>query len=68
MARLKLGQWAAAEADCSEALVHDACFAKAYHRRGTARRKLGKDLAAAEDFEVGAALCRGTGWVRARRG
>ncbi|KAF8069556.1 RPAP3 [Scenedesmus sp. PABB004] len=51
-ARLKLGQPAEAEADCSAALALDGGYVKALHRRGTARRALGRHLDAAADFEA----------------
>eukprot|EP00850_Spirogloea_muscicola_P013206 SM000088S23747 [mRNA] locus=s88:577657:580624:+ [translate_table: standard] len=40
------------EADCTEALLLDDCYLKAYQRRGTARLELKKLLLAVEDFEV----------------
>jgi tetratricopeptide (TPR) repeat protein len=37
--------------DCSQALLLDPAYTKAHHRRGTARRKLGRVLEATEDYE-----------------
>lgn len=52
MAYLKLERFPIeAEADCSAALLLDATYVKAWHRRGTARKQLGKLLDAACDFE-----------------
>lgn len=51
MAELKLGEYAAAEADCTEALALDAAYVKAYLRRASALKHLGKLLEAAEDYE-----------------
>ena len=48
---LKLGQAAQAEKDCSEALELDMQYIKAWQRRGTARKLLGNNFGAAEDFE-----------------
>lgn len=52
MCRLKLEEWAAAEADCTAALELDPAYGvKAYMRRGTARRHLKKYLDSVMDFE-----------------
>lgn len=51
MAMLKLGRHAEAEADCSEALRMDPKYAKAWLRRGAARRALGMPLEAGEVYE-----------------
>lgn len=52
MCRLKLEEWAAAEADCTSALELDPAYGvKAYMRRGTARRHLKKYLDSVMDFE-----------------
>jgi len=52
MARLKLGSFAEAEADCTAALALEPEYVKAYSRRGTARRQQGRPLPAALDFEA----------------
>lgn len=52
MARLKLGQHAEAEADCSQALALDPRYLKALQRRSTARRALKRLLLAIEDCEA----------------
>lgn len=53
MCWLKLEEWASAEVDCSRALELDvAAFGvKAYQRRGTARREMGKYMDSVMDFE-----------------
>lgn len=51
MAELKLGEYSAAEADCTEAIALDAAYVKAYLRRASALKHLGKLLEAAEDYE-----------------
>jgi len=53
MCWLKLEEWARAEADCSRALELDAVAfgVKAYQRRGTARREMGKYMDSVMDFE-----------------
>ena len=51
MVHLKAGEHAKAEQDCSSALVLDPRFLKAWQRRATARRQLGKPLDAAQDIE-----------------
>ncbi len=48
---LKLGQAAQAEKDCSEALELFMQYIKAWQRRATARKQLGNNFGAAEDFE-----------------
>ena len=50
-ARLKLGEYAAAESDASAALAKDPRYVKAYHRRACARRELGDFEGALEDYE-----------------
>ena len=52
MAHLKLNNHAKAEQACSKALELDPTYLKAYQRRGTARKALGKLLEAAQDFEA----------------
>eukprot|EP00879_Flechtneria_rotunda_P012070 GHRR01012605.1.p1 GENE.GHRR01012605.1~~GHRR01012605.1.p1 ORF type:complete len:527 (+),score=243.09 GHRR01012605.1:615-2195(+) len=51
MAYLKLGRYVEAEQDCTAAVAMEGSYVKALHRRGTARRQLGKLLEAAGDFE-----------------
>lgn len=51
MAELKLEEHSAAEADCTKAIALDAAYVKAYLRRGSAARQLGKLLEATEDYE-----------------
>lgn len=51
MSYIKLRRFAEAESDCSEAIDLDDRYVKAYSRRGTARRELGKLLDAIDDFE-----------------
>ena len=51
MCGIKLGRWADAEADCTEALRLDSRYPRAHQRRGVARRALGKHLEATMDFE-----------------
>ncbi|KAA6423043.1 MAG: hypothetical protein FRX49_07031 [Trebouxia sp. A1-2] len=51
MAELKLDEFSAAESDCTAAIALDPCYVKAYLRRATAAKALGKLLAAAEDYE-----------------
>jgi tetratricopeptide (TPR) repeat protein len=67
MARLKLGQPAEAEQDCTAALQLDSSYIKALHRRGTARRQLGRLLEAAVDFEEALRLEPGNTTVQADR-
>jgi tetratricopeptide (TPR) repeat protein len=67
MARLKLGQPAEAEKDCTAALQLDSSNIKALHRRGTARRQLGRLLEAAVDFEEALRLQPGHATVQADR-
>lgn len=54
MAQIKAERFAAAEADCSEALRLEASCAKALYRRGIARKALGAHRAAdaLADFEA----------------
>ena len=51
MVHLKAKEHAKAEQDCSSALALDPRFLKAWQRRATARRQLGKPLDAAQDIE-----------------
>lgn len=51
MARLKAGEAAAAEEDCSAALRLDAAYVKAWLRRSAARKLLGRRLDAIDDLE-----------------
>ncbi len=51
MAELKLDEFSAAESDCTAAIALDPCYVKAYLRRATAAKELGKLLEAAEDYE-----------------
>ena len=51
MAHLKAGNAAAAEEDCSAALQQDATYLKAWQRRSSARRALGRRLDAIDDLE-----------------
>lgn len=51
MSKLRLKQYTEAEQDCTAALQLDPSYVKALHRRGTARKQLGKFLEAAADFE-----------------
>lgn len=51
MAELKLKDFTAAEADCTEAIQLDASYIKAYLRRASACKELGKLLEAAKDYE-----------------
>lgn len=51
MAELKLDELSAAESDCTEAIALDPSYVKAYLRRATAAKQLGKLLAAVEDYE-----------------
>ncbi len=51
MAHLKLGAYASAEEDCTEALTLNSKNVKAYLRRGASRSVSGNYLEALEDFE-----------------
>ena len=51
MAELKLQEYSAAEADCTKAIALDAAYVKAYLRRASAAKQLGKLLEATEDYE-----------------
>ena len=42
MASIKLGRFEEAEADCTEAIIRDDEYVKAYSRRATARMRLKK--------------------------
>lgn len=55
MALLKQKKYQQVDQDCTAALLLDAGYVKALHRRGTARLHMGQLLAAAMDFE--SALC-----------
>ncbi len=50
MAYLKVKDWRLAEGDCSLAISLDETYAKAFHRRGTARKNLKDFGKALEDF------------------
>jgi tetratricopeptide (TPR) repeat protein len=50
--RLKLGEYAAAREDASEAIARDPKYVKAYHRRAAARSGLKDFENALEDYEV----------------
>eukprot|EP00201_Polytomella_parva_P013624 CAMPEP_0175064926 /NCGR_PEP_ID=MMETSP0052_2-20121109/15619_1 /TAXON_ID=51329 ORGANISM="Polytomella parva, Strain SAG 63-3" /NCGR_SAMPLE_ID=MMETSP0052_2 /ASSEMBLY_ACC=CAM_ASM_000194 /LENGTH=425 /DNA_ID=CAMNT_0016331361 /DNA_START=45 /DNA_END=1318 /DNA_ORIENTATION=- len=52
LTHLKLGDWIQAETDCEEAIQMDPKFVKAYLRRAEARKKLGRVIDAAEDFQM----------------
>ena len=54
MAHLKADDAAAAEADCSAALQLDATYLKAWLRRASARKLLGRRLDAIDDLEQAA--------------
>lgn len=51
MAYLKIKRFKEAESDCTEALGLDDCYIKAYSRRATARKELGKLDTSIEDAE-----------------
>lgn len=51
MAYIKMRRFEEAEYDCSEAIDLDDRYVKAYSRRGTAKKELGKLLDAIDDFE-----------------
>ena len=51
MAELKLEEYSTAEADCTNAIALDAAYVKAYLRRASAAKQLGKLLEATEDYE-----------------
>ena len=51
MCGIKLGRWADAEADCTEALRLDSRYLKAHQRRASHDAALGKHLEATMDFE-----------------
>lgn len=51
MAYIKMRRFEEAEYDCSEAIDLDDRYVKAYSRRGTARRELGKLIDAIDDLE-----------------
>lgn len=52
MCLIKQEKYAAAEIDCSTSIELDSKYTKAYHRRATARFKLGKFEEAKQDFEM----------------
>ncbi|XP_074565294.1 uncharacterized protein LOC141821825 [Curcuma longa] len=56
MAYLKLKRYEEAESDCTEALNLDDRYVKAYSRRATARKELGKLKAALEDADFAVRL------------
>ena len=56
MARIKMEQWAQAEQDCTDAIALDDTYIKAWSRRGSCRRALGRHREAAEDFEYAVRL------------
>ncbi|XP_017701552.1 RNA polymerase II-associated protein 3 isoform X2 [Phoenix dactylifera] len=56
VAYLKLKRFEEAESDCTEALNLDDRYVKAYSRRATARKELGKLKASLEDSEFGMRL------------
>lgn len=49
---LKLGRAAEAEQDCTQALLRDTKYTKAYYRRATARRELCKYVLALDDLNM----------------
>ena len=51
MAYLKMKEWGKAEADSTLSISIDETYVKAYHRRATARKKLGNYAKAVEDFQ-----------------
>ena len=51
MVRLKRENWEGADEDCTACIELDSLYMKAWQRRATARRRLGKLLEAAQDFE-----------------
>lgn len=51
MAHLKTSNAQAAHEDCSVALSLDPAYVKAWHRRSSARRALGRHLDAIDDLE-----------------
>nr|KAF6370406.1 RNA polymerase II associated protein 3 [Myotis myotis] len=52
MAYLKIQKYEEAEKDCTQAILLDGSYSKAYARRGTARTFLGKLNEAKQDFET----------------
>lgn len=52
MCLIKQEKYAAAEIDCTTSIELDSKYTKAYHRRATARFKLGKFEEAKQDFEM----------------
>ncbi|ONK67596.1 uncharacterized protein A4U43_C05F1730 [Asparagus officinalis] len=56
MAYIKLKRYEEAESDCTEALNLDDRYVKAYSRRATARKELGKFKASIEDSEFAISL------------
>lgn len=52
MCLLKQEKYAAAEVDCTSSIKLDSKYTKAYHRRATARFKLGKFEEARQDYEM----------------
>lgn len=51
MAFLKIEDYQAAEDDCTRTLELDSTFIKAWQRRGTARKAMGRFREAVEDLE-----------------
>lgn len=64
---LKQGHYLECELDCDRAILLDPEYSKAYQRRGTARKFLGKWMEAAEDFEYALRLEPTNGNVRKER-
>ena len=62
--KLKLNDFAGAEADCTAALGQDAANVKAKYRRGMARRELGKLEESLADYRVAAASLAGNPQVQ----
>jgi Meckel syndrome type 1 protein len=67
MARLKLGQAAEAEADCTAALALEPTYVKALQRRAAAHSARGQLLQAASDLDTASRLEPGSKALRAER-
>ena len=67
MARLKLGQAAEAEADCTAALALEPTYVKALQRRAAAHTARGQLLQAASDLDTASRLEPGSKALRAER-